>query len=122
MSRAVGVGDLPVGDFGQCSTIHICVPIRQKMMPSVIDTQLRKVQQQQKWLTSARRCWIGPSPRAKALSPGIATHHVTLFAIVSNFSVNGEIRACDVAASWNVRLLTFDNWFGKRKKIQMSNQ
>jgi hypothetical protein len=48
MSRAVGVGDLPVGDFGQCSTIDICVPIRQKMMPSVIDTQLRKVQQQQK--------------------------------------------------------------------------
>ena len=37
MGRAIGVGDLAVSDFGQCSTIHIYVPITKKIRPLVID-------------------------------------------------------------------------------------
>jgi tricorn protease-like protein len=37
MGRTIGVGDLAVSDFGQCSTIHIYVPITKKIRPLVID-------------------------------------------------------------------------------------
>ena len=56
MGRAIGVGDLAVSDFGQCSTIHIYVPITKKIRPLVIDLIAQRNKKKKKQLTSACRC------------------------------------------------------------------